>query len=314
MEPGDEYPHLSVGDVFSWLTDTELSRRQVQSTLGNAPSGKKSLERITPSAVDTFCAACGLETARYPSAQTSPWEGPSSGSSCCRPSSMSRFPLYDVGPGQSQPYPNDPVQSTPAKNESFRWSIREVLTATDPALISAVRCIIVPLKLSCFPESQNAPVSGTVLAPNSTAITTMVDGSDDFNRSDFAPTAEQIPESLASSAVLALAVREFARRIMNAAVTAFATERAQVGMRGRAILTPAHVSRGVAGSYLARDGGLALTPVALALATLVRRPAADPLVPSGVMDTSSGDPVSPVHSLFHCAIDEGVNTVGDVDG
>jgi hypothetical protein len=296
--PAGDYPYLSTGDVFSWLADTGLSLRQgvPQSAPNNASCEKGMSERIIPSTVNTFCATCGLESSRHPSAQSSSWEGPSGGS-CCRSSPMPRLPLLDVGAIALPRLANGPVQSTRAEKGPFRWPIQDVLAATDPSLTFAVRCIIAPLKLSCFPESQRTSISGAgVLRPNGTAI--MVDGPD-INRCDLAT----ISESLASVAVLALAVREFTRRLVESAVTAFANDR-----RGRGsprILVPAHVSLGVAvaDSFLTRDGVLApppppTSPVALALSTLVRHASRDPSPPSAVMGTPCSDPASPAASQY----------------
>ncbi|KAH9969895.1 hypothetical protein BC827DRAFT_1263053 [Russula dissimulans] len=297
--PEDDYPYLSTGDIFSWLADTGLSLRQAvpQSAPANAPSGKRMSERILPSAVDTFCAACGLELARHFSAHGGSWEEPRTrDSSHGCPCPMLRLPLLDVSPitrAQSQRRPNGPVKSTLEKNNgSFRWSIREILASTDPSLIFAVRLIVVPLKLRCFPESRSASISGVgVLCPNSTAITTMVDGPDNVLRSDPASTSETL-SMLASSAVLALSVREFARRLVNTAVTASASDGTRAKGNPRTMLSPAHVSRGVTGSsrsFLTRGGELAdhtSSPLALALATLVQRPPSDSTSPSTVTSTS----------------------------
>jgi len=254
-------------------------------------------ERILPSAVDTFCAACGLELVGRISAHGGSWEEPRTrdASHAC-PCPMLRLPLLDVSPiarAQSQRHPNDPVKSAPDENnESFRWSTREILASIDPSLIFAIRLIVAPLKLSCFPESRSTSISGAgVLCPNSTAITTMVDGSDIVPRSDLTSTSEALSISLASSAVLALTVREFARRLVDSAVTAFASDRTRA-KNPHAILSPAHVSRGVtgsSGSFLTRGGEVAdhpSSPLALALATLAQRPPSDSTSPSTVASNS----------------------------
>jgi len=312
--PDDDYPYLSTGDVFCWLADTGLSLRQAvpQFAPANAPSGKKPSGRISPSVVNTFCATCGLEIARHSATQSSSWEGPTSDGSCRYSFPMSRLPLLDVGTvsrAQSQSHPNGPVRSTPDEKGPFPWSSREVLTATDPSLTTAVCGIVASLKLSCFPESHNASISRAgVLRPNSTAISPMVDGPDVILvRSDLNPISEPEPGSLASSAVLALAVREFARRLVNSAVTAFGSDRTRGKGGTRAVLTPAHVSGGVAGSFLARDGAfrdLPPSPVALALSTLVRRSLRDPSSPSTFMDISCGDSTSSVRSSSHNDFEE----------
>ena len=314
--PDDDYPYLSTGDVFCWLADTGLSLRQAvpQFAPANAPSGKKPSGRISPSVVNTFCATCGLEIARHSTAQSSSWEGPTSDGSCRHSFPMSRLPLLDVGPvsraAQSQNRPSGPGRSTPDAKGSFPWPSREVLAATDPSLTIAVCGIVASLKLSCFPESShNASISSVgVLRPNSTAISPMVDGPDVILvRSDLNPISEPVSGSMASSAVLALAVREFARRLVNSAVTAFTSDRTRGKGGTRAVLTPAHVSGGVAGSFLARDGAfrdLPPSPVTLALATLVHCLPRDPSPPSTLMDISCGDSTSSVRSSSHNDFEE----------
>lgn len=219
---------------------------------------------------------------------------------------MLRLPLLDVDPIACAPsQPNGPVRFAPAEDRSFRWSTREILTVTDPTLVFAVRCIIGKLKLSCFPECEIASISGAGVvdrvSPNGTA-TPMED------RSPLVSTSGQVSVSLTSCAVLALAVREFARCLMDSAITAFASDRAREKRSPRVVLSPAHVSRGVAGSSLTRGvlAELAPSPVALTLATLVGHPPRD-LSPPVIM-ASSRDPVS-VRSLSRCALDEGVDTV-----
>lgn len=173
--PGEDFPRLSTGDVFSWLADTGFSLRQAvpRSRPSNATSSRRTSERITPSALDsdTFCAVCGGESVQC---ENGSWEGPITNGSSCRFSPMLRLPLLDVNPTvrtQSQHHPNDPVPSTSAEDGVLRSSIREILAATDPTLVFAVRCIITQFKLSCFPESESASVSGAgVLDPNGTAF------------------------------------------------------------------------------------------------------------------------------------------------
>ena len=257
------------------------------------------LERITPSAPETFCPVCGLESVRCASEQSNSWEGNNS----CHTSRMLRLPLLDVEPiAQSRRHPNDPDHFAPAEDGPFRWSIREILMSTDPTLTSAVRCIIAQLKLSCFPEAESEKntsfsISGAgVLGPHGSATTPMVD--DVIIRSNLISASG----SLGSCAVLALAVREFARCMVDAAVTAFSDDRARVRGSSRAVLSPAHVSRGVAGSFLTRGvlGELPSSPVAVALATLAQQRKRDPSPSSVIMDTSCKEPVSAVHSLSHC--------------
>ena len=260
-----------------------------QSVPVNVPSRKRAPERISPSAIDTFCAACGLDLSQHPETVVSR-EGPSR--STCPFSPMSRLPLLDVGPhacanSNDHQNPNDPVHHLPAQKRTFHWSIREILAATDPSLTLAVRDIIVALKLSCFPESHRASISGDgVLCPDGTIITSSMD-SDNTPRLDFSQTSEPEYVLLASSAVLALAVREFAYQLLHPAVTALARRHAQG--KGRAALAPTHVSCGAAGSFLTRDGVLTdLSPspaVALALSTLVLHRPRDLSPPSAVMET-----------------------------
>ena len=310
--PGEDFPHLSTGDVFSWLADSGSSLRQAvpRPRPANATSMKRTSERIIPSALDldTFCAVCGGESVQC---ENGSWEGPINGSSC-HTSPMLRLPLLDVDPmarTQSQHHPNGPVSSTSAEDGVFRWSIREILAATDPTLVIAVRCIIAQLELSCFPESESASVSGA--GPSGTASASTVDGCDIITRSNLISTSGPVSESLASCAVLALAVREFTRHLMNSAVTAFASDRTRGKESPRAVLSPAHVSRGVSGSSLTR-GVIAEpppSPFALTLTTLVQHRLRDLSPPSVIMDTSRIDHVSAVHSQPYNALDEGVDTV-----
>ncbi|KAH9984963.1 hypothetical protein BJV77DRAFT_1071691 [Russula vinacea] len=294
--PGEDYPHLSNGDVFSWLADSGLSLRQAvpRSPSAYATSGKRTLERITPSTLNTFCPVCGVECVE----RNSSWEGPNKGS-CCHASPMLRLPLLDVDPvvcAQSQHHPIGPVHFAPAEDGSFCWSVREILTATDPTVMFAVRCIISQLRLSCFPKSENASItSAGDLDPNGSANTPMVDEYDIIIRSNITSTPG--PYWSHWPRVLCLRLRDRARE------------------KGgpRAVLSPAHVSHGVAGSFLTRGvlaggvlAGLPPSPVALALATVVH-PARDLSPPSVIMaDTSCRDPDSAVHSLSHCSLDEAV--------
>jgi hypothetical protein len=213
---------------------------------------------------------------------------------------------------QSQLHPNGLVpSSTLAEGGVFRWSIQEILAVTDPTLVFAVRRILAQLKLSCFPESEskNASVSGAgVLDPSGTAFAP-TDGYDTIIRSNLISTSGPVSESLASCAVLALAVREFTRCLMNSAVTAFASDRTRRTDRPRAILSPAHVSRGVTGSFLTR-GVFAEpppSPFTLALTTLVQRRVRDLSPPSVITDTSRMVHVSVVPSQADDALGEGVD-------
>jgi hypothetical protein len=231
--------------------------------------------------VDTFCAACGFDLTQHPAPQGLR-EGPNSWSTCAF-SPVSRFPLLDVGhyaSAQSQEHPNGTVHHLPAQKGTLHWTIREVLAATDPALTLAVRSIIVPLNLSCFPTSHRTSISGEgVLRPTASNVA-------DLPRLDFAPISEPEYISLASSAVLAIAVREFAHHLLHQAITAFASDHALE--KGRAALAPAHVCRSAVGSFLARDSifsDLPSSPVALALSTVVKRQPRNLPPPSAVMET-----------------------------
>lgn len=204
------------------------------------------------------------------------------------------------------------VPPTPAEGGDLRWSIREILAATDPTLLFAVRCIIAQLKLSCFQESERASVSGAgALDPSGTAFAPTVVGCDIIIRSNLISTSGPVSESLASCAVLALAVREFTRRLMDSAVTAFVSDRSRGKESPRAVLSPAHISRGVTGSFLTR-GVLAeppLSPFAIALTTLVQHRQRELSPHSVIMDTSPIGRASAVHSQSYDALDEGVDTV-----
>lgn len=211
---------------------------------------------------------------------------------------------------QSQHHLNVPVPPTSANDGVLRWSIREILAAADPALVSAVRCMTAQLKLSCFPEPESASVAGAdagTLDPSGTAFAPTADGCDIIIRSNLTSTSGPVSESLASCAVLALAVREFTRRLMDSAVTAFVSDRTRGTDSPRAILSPVHVSRGVTGSFLTR-GVLPEpppSPFAIALTTLVRHRLRELRPPSVIMDTSRIDRVSAVHSQCYDALDEG---------
>ncbi|KAI9465012.1 hypothetical protein BJY52DRAFT_1184056 [Lactarius psammicola] len=245
--PGDEYPQLSTAE-------------------------KRTSERVTPSVEDAFCPACGLDSARHPR------EAPGSGSSCPF-SSTSRLPLLDVGSWvstRSQYHPDNPTHYTPAQQRPFHWSPGDILAVTDPTLNFAVRNILFSLKLSCFQESQGEASisSGGGLRPNSTAITA---GRGTRGRLDFPSNSEPESTSLIASAILALSVREFARCLVQSAVTALASDRSRIRGNPRAVIAQTHVARGVAGSFLGRDGVLAglpvaREPVALALSTLAQLP------------------------------------------
>jgi hypothetical protein len=275
--PGADYPHLSTGDVFSWLANTGFSHHAVpQSASANIPPRRTS-ERISPSVVNTFCAACGLDTMQHPAPNSWP---------TCPFSPMSRFPLLDVGPHASAPlqdHPNSPVHHLPAQKKAFRWTIREVLAAIDPALTLAVRGIIGPLNLSCFPPSHMTAISGD--GPSSTAIPPTVHSCDN-PRLDFISISGLEYTSLASSAVLGIAVREFVRHLLHPAVTAFTGDHASG--KGRTVLAPVHVCRSAIGS-LARDGvfnDLPPSPVVLTLSTLVQPRPRDLSPPCAAMETS----------------------------
>jgi len=227
---------------------------------------------------------------------------------------MSRLPLLDVGPiacSQPQNRSNGPVVLNPDDKVSFPWSNREILAATDPTLTIAVRCIVASMELSCFPELDNASICGAgVLRPISTATQDLMANRTDIStiRSDVKPVSEVLSGSLASSAVLGLAVREFARRLLSSAATAFANDHGRAKGGPRAVLTPAHVSAvDVAGSFLTRDGvlrdDLPPSPVALVLATLVRCLLRKLSPPSAITDISRRDSVSSVHSSSHHAFE-----------
>lgn len=205
---------------------------------------------------------------------------------------MLRLPLLDVNPMARTQSQHHPVPPTSAEDGVLRWSIREILAATDPSLLFAVRSVIVQLKLSCFPESESTPVFGAgALDPSGTAIAPTVNGCDIIIRSNLISTSGPVSESLGSCAVLALAVREFTRCLIDSAVTALASDRTRGKERPRAILTPAHVSRGVTGSSLTR-GVLAeppSSPFAIALTTLVQHRQGELSPRSVIMDTSGID-------------------------
>jgi hypothetical protein len=205
---------------------------------------------------------------------------------------MLRLPLLDVDPMARTQSQHHPVPPTSANGGVLRWSIREILAATDPTLVFAVRCIIVQLKLSCFPESESASVAGAgALDPSGTAIAPTVDGCDVIIRSNLISTSGPVSEPLASCAVLALAVREFTRCLIDSAVTAFASDQTRGKESPRAILSPAHVSRGVTGSFLTRGvlGEPPPSPFAIALATLVQHRQRELSPRPVIMDTSRLD-------------------------
>lgn len=279
----------------------------------NVTSGKRPSERITPSEIDsdTFCAVCGVESARC---ENGSWEGPINGSSC-HASPMLRLPLLDVNPmarTQSQHHPNGAVPSTSAEAWVLRPSIREILAATDPTLVFAVRRIITQLKLSCLPESESASVSvAEVFDPSGTALAPTAVGCDIIIRSNLISTSGPAAQSLASCAVLALAVREFARHLVHSAVTASASDRTRGKISPHAVLSPTHVSRGVTGSSLTR-GVFAEpppSPLALALSTLVQHGIRNSSPPSVIMDNSRTDHVFAAHSQSYDRLDEGLDTL-----
>ncbi len=104
----------------------------------------------------------------------------------------------------------------------------------------------------------------------------MTAAGDTRERENFTPNFEHELTSLTTSAILALSVREFARSLVQSAVTAFAGDRMRIRGNQRSVIAPAHLARGVAGSFLGRDNVLASVaqtpPVALALSTLAQLP------------------------------------------
>ena len=287
--PGNEdYPQLSTGDVFTWLRDAGLSLPQaVRTSILVIPTEKRTKEQIAP-VEDAFCPACGLDLARHPR------EAPGGGTSCPI-SSPSRLPLLDVGSWAATPlecHPDDPTRYTSEQRKPFRWSPRDVLAVTDPTLNFAIRSIVLSLKLSCFQESIREPSisGGGGLHPNSTADTPTFDWAT-RGRIDSPINFESESASLTASAILALSVREFARHLVQSAVTAFTNDCARVRGKPRAVITPCHVARGlVAGPFLACDGVLTgfpvarTPPVALTLSTLAQLPRKG--LPPAVIDTS----------------------------
>lgn len=228
---------------------------------------------------------------------------------------MLRLPLLDVNTVARTPsHRHHPVPPTPAEGGVLRWSIREILAATDPTLLFAVRHIIVQLKLCCFQESESTAVSGAgTLDPNGTAFASTVDGCD-ITRSNLISTSGPVSESsesLASCAVLALAVREFTRHLIDSAVTALVSDQKRGKESRRAVLSPAHVSRGVTGSFLTRGvlGEPPPSPFTIALTTLVQHRQGELSPCSVIMDTPRVDYVSAVRSRSCDALDEGVDTV-----
>lgn len=274
--PGDEYPQLSTGDVFTWLRDAGLSlRRAVQTSVPmTAPTEKRTNEQMAP-VENAFCPACGLDSARHP--REAPGGGPS-----CPISSPSLLPLLDVGSWATaqQCHPDNPTRSTSDQRKPFRWSPRDVLAVTDPTLNFAVRSIMLSLKLSCFQESkrEDSISSDGCLHPNGMAITPIAVDWATRGRIDSPVDFEPESTSLTASAILALSVREFARHLVQSAVTAFTNDCARIRGNPRAVIAPCHVARGVAGPFLVCDGVLAGLPVAqtppvtLALSTLAQLP------------------------------------------
>ena len=264
--------------MFSWLADTGFSHHAVQQS--NIPPRRRPSKRISPSVEDTFCAACGLDLTQHPTL-VGFREGPSSN---CPFSPMSRLPLLDIdshASAQSQYPPNHPVNFVPAQKWVFHRAIREILAATDPGLTLAIHGIIVSLNLSCFPTSNRTSISSDRI-PRCTAIPPSLDGPD-IPRLDISSSTEPEYTSLASSAVLAIAVRAFAHRLVGPAVTAFAS--GHPPQRGQHALAPTEVCRSVVGPFLARDG-VPSSPVALTLSTLVQRRPRNLSAPSAVMETS----------------------------
>jgi len=197
---------------------------------------------------------------------------------------MSRLPLLDVRSwvsAQRLYLPDNPTCFTPAQRRPFHWSPRDVLAVTDPTLNFAVRSILFSLKLSCFQESKReASISGGVgHRPNGTAVTDDR-GTDDRGtrgRVDFSSNFEPEFTSLTASAILTLSVREFARCMVQSAVTAFASDRTRIRGNPRGVIAPTHLACGVAGTFLVGGGVLAgpvaqVPPVALALSTLAQLP------------------------------------------
>jgi hypothetical protein len=283
--PGDEYPLLTTGEVFTWLRDAGLSLRRAvpPPTPILTPTEKRTLERMTP-LLDTFCAACGLDLARHAREQPG----------LCPFSSPSQLPLLDVAlsiPAPSRGHPDNSTRSTSEQRKLFHWCPRDILAVADPALNFAVRSIVLSLKLSCFQESKcGASISGDGgLRPHDTAVTP---NWGTRGRVDLPKNFEQESTSLMASAILALSVREFARHLVQSAVTAFASDRARIRGQPRAVIAPSHVTRGVAGPFLMRDNpgvlaGLPVAqtpPVALALSTLAQLPRKGQR--SAVIDTS----------------------------
>ena len=284
--PGnEEYPQLSTGDVFTWLRDAGLSLPQAVRTSALVIP-KRTNEQIAP-VEDTFCPACGLDLARHAR------EAPGGGSSC--PISSPRLPLLDVGSWAATPlecHPDNPTRYPSEQRKPFRWSSRDILAVTDPTLNFAIRSIVLSLKLSCFQESIREPsISGDGgIRPNGATDTPTVDWAT-RGRIDSPIHFSSESALLTTSAILALSVREFARHLVQSAVTAFTNDCARVRGKPRAVIAPCHVARGlVAGPFLECDGVLAgspvaqTSPVALTLSTLTQLPRKG--LPPAVIDTS----------------------------
>ena len=283
--PGDEYPLLTTGEVFTWLRDAGLSLRRAVPPPGPilAPTEKRTFERMTP-LLDTFCAACGLDLARHPRDEPG----------LCPFSSPSQLPLLDIVAlsiaAPSRGHPDNSTRSTSEQRKPFHWCPRDILAVADPTLNFAVRSIVLSLKLSCFQESKyGASISGDGgLRPHGTAVTP------NWGTRGRVEIFEQESTSLIASAILALSVREFARHLVQSAVTAFAIDRARIKGQPRAVIAPSHVTRGVAGPFLMRDSAGVLAglpvaqtpPVALALSTLAQLPRKSQRSPPAVIDTS----------------------------
>ena len=287
--PGnEEYPQLSTGDVFTWLRDAGLSLPQaVRTSALVIPTEKRTNEQIAP-VEDAFCPACGLDLARHP--REAPGGGPS-----CPISSLSRLPLLDVGSWAATPlecHPDNPTSYASEQRKPFRWSPRDILAVTDPTLNFAIRSIVLSLKLSCFQESIREPYISADggIRPNGITDTPTVDWAT-RGRIDSPILFESESASLTASAILALSVREFARHLVQSAITAFTNDCARVRGKPRAVIAPCHVARGlVAGPFLACDGVLAgsrvaqTSPVALTLSTIAQLPRKG--LPPAVIDTS----------------------------
>ncbi|KAI0264001.1 hypothetical protein BC834DRAFT_885036 [Gloeopeniophorella convolvens] len=325
--PETEYPSLSVGDVFAWLADAGFSLRAavppsaptIARTTAPTPSAKRIMKKMTPSVASGFCPSCGLDLSRHPSSQNSQ-EAPSGSASCPFSANYSSplLPLLDVGlsfPGDSA-HTHSQHQSVGlthrvlSQHRAFDWSAGEVLAAVDPMLTFAVREITAPLKLSRF----EAPLGGfaagvcalrqggnTVVPLEEEAIT--APDQSDSTHPTFRAAAM---DSLAASAVMALAVREFARHLLQSGATALEGDCARTKGNLSCVLAPAHVVRGVCSLFLARDAALPdLSPAALALSTLAQVPPRRDSPHSAVMDTPSRFVDPPAGSLSSGAQGDG---------